>query len=56
MTGLVSSVGSLVSIVSPALGQLVTLAVTAPLAILGYGIIAEAYLQIRAEDSEGLAA
>ena len=54
VTGLVSSIGSLVSFVSPGIGQLVTFLVTAPLAILGYGIIADAYLQIRDEQSGGV--
>ncbi|WP_312621453.1 hypothetical protein [Haloarcula sp. 1CSR25-25] len=54
VTGLVSSIGSLASFVSPGIGQLVTFLVTAPLTILGYGIIADAYLQIRDEQSGGI--
>lgn len=53
VTGLLSSLGSLASLVSPTVGQLVTLLVTAPLAIFGYGVIADAYLQIRDEPSAG---
>jgi hypothetical protein len=54
VTGLVSSIGSLATFVSPGIGQLVTFLVTAPLAILGYGIIADAYLQLRDEQSSGI--
>jgi hypothetical protein len=43
VTGLLSSLGSLLSIVSPTVGQLVTLVVTGPLAIIGYAIVADPY-------------
>ena len=52
LTGLLSSLGSVVSIVNPAAGTVVSLLVTAPLAIVGYGIIADAYLQLRDADSD----
>ncbi|MFC7029123.1 hypothetical protein ACFQH8_20140 [Halomicroarcula sp. GCM10025710] len=54
VTGLGGSLGSIASFVSPTMGQLVTPLVTAPLAILGYGIIADASLQVRDEQSTGL--
>ncbi|WP_276413126.1 hypothetical protein [Haloarcula halobia] len=54
VTGVLSSLGSLASFVSPTLGQIVSLLVTAPLAIIGYGIVADAYLQLR-DDQSGVA-
>ena len=51
VTGLISSLGSVVSIVNPAVGTVVSLLVTAPLAILSLSIVADAYLQLRDEDS-----
>ncbi|MFC7020845.1 MULTISPECIES: hypothetical protein [Haloarcula] len=51
VTGLISSLGSLASFVSPTLGQLVSLVVTTPLVIVSFAIIAEAYLQLRDEES-----
>lgn len=46
-TGGIASLGSLVSVADPALGQVVSLAVTAPLAVLSYGVLAEAYVRVR---------
>ena len=51
VTGLISSLGSLASLVSPTFGQLVSLVVTTPLVIVSFAIIAEAYLQLRDEES-----
>lgn len=45
-TGALSSVGSVVAIANPAAGQLVSLAITAPLAMFSYGILADAFLQV----------
>lgn len=47
VTGLVGSMGSLVSIVDPTAGQIVSLVVTAPFSVLGYGVLADAFEQVR---------
>jgi len=47
VTGLVGSVGSLVSLVDPTAGQVVSLVVTAPFSVLGYGVLADAFEQVR---------
>ncbi|MFC6865091.1 hypothetical protein ACFQGE_16710 [Halomicroarcula sp. GCM10025817] len=47
VTGLISSLGSVVSFVSPTAGQVVSLLVTTPLVVVNYAIIADAYLQLR---------
>lgn len=46
-TGLLGGVGSLVSVVNPTAGQILSLVVAAPASILGYGILADAYVQLR---------
>ena len=46
-TGLVSSLGSLLSITNPVAGQVVSLALAAVFSILGYGVLADAYVQVR---------
>jgi len=48
-TGALASVGSLVAIANPMAGQVVSLAITAPLAMFSYGILADAYLQVGGE-------
>lgn len=47
VTGLVGSVGSIVSLVNPTAGQVVSLVVTAPFSVLGYGVLADAFEQVR---------
>ena len=51
-TGLFASVGSLVSVVDPVLGQLVSLLLTAPLAVFSYGVFADAYVQLRDDSAD----
>ena len=53
VSALVSSLGSLASIVDPAAGQVVSLLVTAPLAVVNYAIIADAFLQVREQQADG---
>lgn len=48
-TGLLGSVGSLVSIVNQPIGQVVSLLITAPLGVLSYGVLADAYVQLSDE-------
>lgn len=50
--GLLGSLGSLLTIVDPALSQVVSLVITVPFTVIGYGIIADAYDQVRGEDAE----
>lgn len=52
-TGLLSGIGSVVSIANPAAGQILSLVISAPLGIMSYGILADAYIQVRemAEES-----
>lgn len=50
--GLLGSVGSLVSIVDPSLGQIVSLVITAPLSVISYGILADAFVQVRNESEK----
>lgn len=45
-TGAIASVASLLSIVDPTLGQALSLLVSAPLGVMGYGIFADAYVQL----------
>lgn len=52
-TGLFGSIGSLVSVVDPVLGQVVSLVLTAPVAVFSYGVIADAYVQLRDGSSGG---
>lgn len=54
-TGLLSGLGSVVSIANPAAGQILSLVISAPLGIMSYGILADAYVQVR-EMSEETAA
>lgn len=51
VTGLVSSLGSLYAVVNPTGGQLLSLVLTAPLSVLGYGVIADAYVQLSAGEA-----
>lgn len=51
-TGLLSSLGSVVSIANPTAGQIVSLLISAPLAIASYGILADAYVQLRESSEE----
>lgn len=44
-----SSLGTFVSFVDPAVGQVVNMALTAVFSIVGYGILADAYVQVRDE-------
>lgn len=50
--GLLASVGSLVSVADPSLGQAVSLVITAPLAVISYGIVADAYDQLRSSSAD----
>ena len=45
-TGVGSSIGSVLSFVSPAAGELLSLAVSAVFGVVGYGVFAEAYLRL----------
>lgn len=45
-TGLLGSVGSLISIANQPIGQVVSLLITAPLGVLSYGVLADAYVQL----------
>lgn len=47
ITGLLSGIGSVVSIANPTAGQVISLVISAPLTVLGYGILADAYVQVR---------
>jgi len=49
LTGIGSGVGSLFTIVSPAAGQLVSLAISSVFTVVTYGILADAFVQLRAE-------
>ncbi|WP_178917744.1 hypothetical protein [Natronomonas gomsonensis] len=49
ITAVGSSIGSVASFVSPAAGQVLSLALTSVFAIISYGILADAYLQVRGE-------
>lgn len=51
-TSLFSSIGTAVAFVDPVLGQLVSLVLTAPISVLSYGILAEAYIQVRDEAAD----
>ena len=49
VTGVGSSIGSVASFVSPVAGQILSLALTSVFSIVGYGILADAYLQVSGE-------
>ncbi|MUV85089.1 hypothetical protein GJ631_00445 [Natronomonas sp. CBA1123] len=49
VTAVGSSIGSVASFVSPVAGQILSLALTSVFSIVGYGILADAYLQVRGE-------
>jgi len=48
-TGIGSSVGSALSLVNPVVGEVVSLALSSVFSVAGYGIIADAYLQLSDE-------
>ena len=52
-TGIGSSIGSVLSFVNPAAGELLSLAVSAVFIVIGYGILAEAYLRLADEPGGG---
>lgn len=54
-TGLLSGIGSVVSIVNPAAGQILSLVISAPLGIMSYGVLADAYVQVREMSEESAA-
>lgn len=45
-TSVLTSIGSVVSLVDPATGQIVTLLIAAVLGMMSYGILADAYIQL----------
>ena len=51
--GVGSSIGSVLSLVNPAAGELLSLAVSAVLIVIGYGTLAEAYLRLADEPGGG---
>lgn len=53
ITGIASSLGSFLSVINPAAGQIVSLALASVFAIIGYGILADAFLQVRGDKSGG---
>ncbi|WP_336135312.1 hypothetical protein [Natronomonas amylolytica] len=53
VTSVGSGLGSVFSFISPVAGQVVSLALTSVFAILSYGILADAYLQVRGEKPGG---
>ena len=52
-TGVGSSIGSVLSFVNPAAGELLSLAVSAVFIVIGYGVLAEAYLRLADEPGGG---
>lgn len=48
LTGVGSSFGSVLSVVDPVAGQILSLGLTGVFTVVGYGILAEAYLQLHA--------
>ena len=51
--GVGSSIGSVLSFVNPAAGELLSLAVSAVFIVIGYGVLAEAYLRLADEPGGG---
>ena len=51
--GVGSSIGSVLSLVNPAAGELLSLAVSAVSGVVGYGVFAEAYLRLADEPDGG---
>jgi hypothetical protein len=50
-TSALSGVGTLLSAVNPIAGQVASIVITGVLSVLAYGILADAYLQLRSEDA-----
>ena len=51
--GVGNSIGSVLSLVNPAAGELLSLAVSAMFGVVGYGVFAEAYLRLADEPDGG---
>ena len=51
--GVGSSIGSVLSLVNPAAGELLSLVVSAVFGVVGYGVFAEAYLRLAGEPDGG---
>lgn len=46
-TSVLSGIGSVVSVANPTAGQLLSIVITTPLTVLSYGILSDAYIQVR---------
>jgi hypothetical protein len=54
-SGLLGGVGSVVAVESPLVGQVVSVVLSTPVTVVGYGVVADAYVQLR-EGTDGRAA
>lgn len=55
-SGVVSAVGSVFALGDPLVGQVVSLVLSTPVTVLGYGVVADAYVQLRDETDRHVAA